>query len=264
MIPASIRHRNPGAMYPGPSARRHGSMASSALENGKHKIATFPSHEAGAAALFDLLARGYADRTLQAAITRWCGGNYAAQYLAGIEAQTGLGPRTWIDRAFLADPERAIPLAVAMARHEAGQDYPLTREQWADAHATALASFPVPVKRAPPRAAANPEWTPDNAQPSPRPEARVDDAAGASRKHALSNAWSRIQAALGLGVAGTVTADQAGWLPSAMRIIKQVASDNGVLLVICGLVAGLVVSETVKSLTKQDIADGRYTPAGDQ
>ena len=38
------------------------------------KIATFPTHQHGAAAMFDLLARKYTGRTVETAIKTWCGG----------------------------------------------------------------------------------------------------------------------------------------------------------------------------------------------
>ncbi len=264
MTAASIRHANPGAMYPGPSARRYGSTATGLLENGKHQIATFPTPMAGAAALFDLLARGYMDRTLEAAITRWCGSNFATEYLRGIEERTGLWKGTWLDLAWLSDPSNAVPLAIAMARHEAGQDYPLTETQWREAHATAFKGFPKP-RPAPPRpvAAADPAWTPDNPVPSPRPEARATDGMSASRKVTLSSIWTRIQVATGGGVAGTALAEKAGILPGTIQLVKSFASDNAAVLIVGGIVAGIAVSETIKQLTNEDIMDGRYTPSGD-
>ncbi len=70
MIPASIRNRNAGAQYPGPSARKFGSTGFETLrsKDGVHKIATFPTHLHGAAALFDLLDRRYTGLTVEKAI----------------------------------------------------------------------------------------------------------------------------------------------------------------------------------------------------
>jgi hypothetical protein len=266
--PASIRHRNPGAMYPGPSSRRYGATTEASLEGGKHRIATFPTHEDGAAALFDLLGRAYMDRTLEAAIRRWCGANHAGVYLDGIEKRTDLGRDTWLDRDFICDPERAIPLAIAMARHEAGRDYPLKAAAWEAAHARAVAALPAPKGKPKPRpaspAASRPEpWTPDNPVPSPRPEARVPEVT-ASRKWRISEWWSRLMLALGIGTGGTTIADQAGVARDFVSTVKDFAMDNAVLLVLGGVVAGLVVSETIKALTREDVEDGRYVPSGSE
>ena len=50
-IPASIRNYNPGAMWPGPSAKRFGATGFEWLIVGEryNKIATFPDGTAGAA-----------------------------------------------------------------------------------------------------------------------------------------------------------------------------------------------------------------------
>ena len=64
MKPASIRYNNPGAQYPGPSARRFGSVGTEIIGGG-HKIAVFDDPVKGAAAQFDLLNRGYAGMTLR-------------------------------------------------------------------------------------------------------------------------------------------------------------------------------------------------------
>lgn len=54
MIPASIRNNNPGAMYPGPSAKKFGSKRFETLKShdGTHKIACFDDPVHGAAAQF--------------------------------------------------------------------------------------------------------------------------------------------------------------------------------------------------------------------
>ena len=57
--PASLRYNNPGAQYPGPSARRFGSVGTETIGGG-HKIAVFDDPVNGAAAQFDLLLRSYA------------------------------------------------------------------------------------------------------------------------------------------------------------------------------------------------------------
>lgn len=135
--PASIRYNNPGAMYFGPSARKFGSSAKSIIGGG-HEIAVFDTPMQGAAAQFDLLDRGYTGKTLRQAITRWSGGNSVDSYLAGIKKETGIDENTVLTAEFLRDPSKAIPLVKAMARHEAGKDFPLTDAQWKEAHKLAF------------------------------------------------------------------------------------------------------------------------------
>ncbi len=133
MQPASIRYNNPGAQYPGRSAKKFGSKRTKIIGGG-HKIAVFPSKVAGAAALFDLFDRGYAGRTLQSAIAKWSGGNYVQSYLRFIKDKAGLRPSTKISKKFLGDEERAIGLAKAMSWHETGKRYPMTDSEWREAH----------------------------------------------------------------------------------------------------------------------------------
>lgn len=130
--PASVRHNNPGAMYPGPSARRFGSTGHSIIGGG-HQIATFPDAESGAAAQFDLLNTRYAGMPLAAAIAKWSGNNSTPEYVRSVAQTTGIRPDEMLSFELLRSP-RGIALAQAMARHEGGRDYPLTPEQWQNAH----------------------------------------------------------------------------------------------------------------------------------
>lgn len=100
--------------------------------------------------------------------------------------------------------------------------------------------------------------------PSPQMSHEAPRAVKSSRKWSLSEAWSRVLGALGLGTAGTVTAEQSELLPDAIRLVKQFAVDHAGLLIVGGIVAGVLVSETIKQLVKEDVADGRYKPSGDQ
>ncbi len=163
MIPASIRNRNPGAMYPGASAKKFGSTSYETLrsKDGVHKIATFPTHIHGAAAHFDLLNASYTGMTLEKAITRWCGGYYASTYLKVLKDRTGVDADTVLTKAMLADHAIAIPIAKAMAWQEAGQDYPLKDEEWMEAHQMAMGA-----------GTSAPEWNPRNDVPTPKPETR--------------------------------------------------------------------------------------------
>lgn len=142
-LPASIRNRNPGAMYPGAASKKFGSTSHQVLKSkdGTHLIATFPSHVQGAAAQIWLLASpSYANgqRTVRDVITKWCGGFYVSTYLQVLETQAGVRRDAVLTRGMVCNPEIAIPLARAMAWQEAGQEYPLDDTGWREAHALAL------------------------------------------------------------------------------------------------------------------------------
>jgi len=100
---------------------------------------------------------------------------------------------------------------------------------------------------------------------APAPQAATTPAVvKTSRKWSLSEQWSRIQIALGLGTGGAVVGDQANVLPDIIGLVKKFATDHAGLLIVGGVVAGVLVSETIKQLVKQDVSDGRYTPSGEQ
>lgn len=132
--PASIRYNNPGAQYPGPSARKYG-MTGTEIIGGGHQIAVFPDPVSGAAAQFDLLNRGYTGMTLQDAIRKWSGGNSSAAYAKRISDATGIPLNATLTADILNNPSVAIPLAKTAADWEAGGKYPMTDEQWSKAFA---------------------------------------------------------------------------------------------------------------------------------
>lgn len=130
--PASIRYNNPGAMWPGQSSKRFGASDYATIGGG-NQIAIFSDPVNGAAAQFDLLSRNYTGLPLAEAIRKWSGGNASDAYVANIAKRTGLSPDTVLTPEFFSDAGRSIPLARAMAAHEAGADYPLSDEQWSRA-----------------------------------------------------------------------------------------------------------------------------------
>jgi hypothetical protein len=210
MIPASIRNNNPGAMYPGKSAKKFGSTSYETLrsKDGVHKIATFPTSTHGAAAQFDLLARAYTGMTLEKAITKWCGGFYAPTYIKVLKDRADVTAETVLTKAMLADHEIAIPLAKAMAWQEAGCDFPLKDEDWLEAHQMAMG---VEV--------AAPGWNPRNDVPTPKVETR--------------NApwWARVKAAFAAigttGVVGSLGGFEASFIPAPPPGIKQTVQNLG-------------------------------------
>lgn len=167
MVPASIRNKNPGAQEPGPSSRKFGSTSHEVLRwtyKGKpatNKIATFPTSQHGAAAMFHLLNRKYTGRSIEKAITKWCGGYYAGAYAKALEAHGGCKASDALTSELLQKPEFAIALCKAMARVEAGRDFPMSDDEWQEAHEMAFGG------------AVAPEFSPDNDVPSPGPNARL-------------------------------------------------------------------------------------------
>ena len=166
IVPASIRNKNPGAMEPGPSSRKFGSTSFETLRwtyKGKpavNKCATFPTAQHGAAAMFDLLHRRYAGKTVSGAIETWCGGYYAPTYAKALEANGGVKASDILTKEMISNPQFAIPLCKAMSRVEAGQNFPLSDAEWEEAHAMAFGG------------AVAPEFSPENDVPSPGPVAR--------------------------------------------------------------------------------------------
>lgn len=130
--PASVRYNNPGAQYPGQSARKFGSTGTEIIGGG-HKIAVFDDPVKGAAAQFDLLSRAYSGMSLQDAIHKWSGGNSSGAYAQQISRATGIPLTGVLTRELLSDPAKAIPLAKTAADWEAGGNYPMSGEQWSQA-----------------------------------------------------------------------------------------------------------------------------------
>lgn len=169
MIPASIRNNNPGAMYPGKSAKKFGSRTHEILrsKDGVHKIATFPTSIHGAAAQFDLLHTSYRNMTIEKAIAKWCGGFYVSTYIKVLEGQGGVKRTDVLTSEILKNPVCAIPLAKAMAQQEAGREYPMSDEEWTASHQMAFGGSVAPA------------FSPENDVPTPKPETRAVETAKA-------------------------------------------------------------------------------------
>ena len=140
-LPASIRYNNPGAMWGGNAlTRKWGETTHVALHDGLgqgNQIAVFPDPIHGAAAQFDLwrTSKHYANKTLATAIRTWSGGNSWASYVNFLCARTpGLTRNTIINEALLRSPT-GIAMMKAQAWHEAGEKYPMSDDEWAQAQA---------------------------------------------------------------------------------------------------------------------------------
>jgi len=131
--PAAIRHKNPGAMWPGPTATKWGSTKWVYLNdgtgqggNGKgNKIATFDTWADGLCAQIDLW-RGprYRNKKFCDAIAVWSGGNHVESYIKFVmDRVPGMKRDTVINDSFLNSPMGAGFLK-AQAWHEAGKRMP--------------------------------------------------------------------------------------------------------------------------------------------
>lgn len=152
--PASIRFKNPGAMWGkgNPIATRWGATGTVALADGLgqgNNIADFPDFIHGAAAQFDLWRTGYTNRTLRAAITRWSGGNWSQPYANSLVQKTGINLDDIMTPALLASPQ-GLALMKAQAWWEAGRPYPMSEADWATAQRLVFSTVPkvkAPVKK---------------------------------------------------------------------------------------------------------------------
>jgi hypothetical protein len=164
MATAAIRYKNPGAMWGSSLAIKWGAQkAPVSLNDGTgqgNNIAVFPTYVQGAAAQFDLWQRSYSNMSLQAATTKWSGGNSDKNYVDYLCQQVGITPQTIITKEFLAGP-KGITMMRAQARWEsgttkAGQDYPLTMADWKKAQDMVFKGTNIgpskPINVAPPKA----------------------------------------------------------------------------------------------------------------
>jgi hypothetical protein len=127
--PASIRFKNPGAMWGGNAvSRKWGELANVPLNDGTgqgNRIAVFPTFVNGICAQIDLW-RGprYRNKTFAAAIAVWSGGNHVESYIAFVLKRVpGMKRDTVISDAFLNSP-MGLAFLKAQAWHEAGKPYP--------------------------------------------------------------------------------------------------------------------------------------------
>lgn len=151
MEPASIRYKNPGAMWGNSLAIKWGaSHKAVALHDGKgqgNNIAIFPTFVQGICAQLDLwrTSRNYRNRRFADAIAIWSGHNEVPSYIAFCKARVpGLTENTIMDDAFWRGSS-GIAFLKAQAWHEAGKKYPAPDADWIEAQRRVFAgaiSFP--------------------------------------------------------------------------------------------------------------------------
>lgn len=136
MEPASIRYKNPGAMWGSKLAMKWGASPKAVvLNDGKgqgNNIAVFPTFVLGICAQMDLWmsSKNYANKTLAAALTIWSGGNSVESYIKFVcDRVPGMTRATVMDATFW-HGGMAIPFLKAQAWHEAGKPYPAGEVDW--------------------------------------------------------------------------------------------------------------------------------------
>jgi len=150
MEPASIRYKNPGAMWGNALAKKWGATDTVVLHDGLgqgNNIAVFPTYVQGICAQLDLWrsSPNYKNKRFEDAIAIWSGHNNVESYIAYVLARCpGMTRTTVMDDAFWRGP-LAIPFLKAQAGHEAGKTYPAPDADWIEAQKRVFGSVTVPV-----------------------------------------------------------------------------------------------------------------------
>lgn len=148
MEPASIRYKNPGAMWGSALAIKWGAAKKAVtLNDGKgqgNNIAVFPTFVAGICAQLDLwrTSKNYRNKRFADAIAIWSGHNNVPSYIAFCKARVpGLTENTVMDDAFWKSP-MGIAFLKAQAWHEAGKPYPAPDADWIAAQKRVFSGVP--------------------------------------------------------------------------------------------------------------------------
>jgi hypothetical protein len=155
MEPASIRFKNPGAMWGNSLARKWGSTDTVKLNDGLgqgNNIAVFPTYVQGICAQLDLwrTSPNYRNKRFADAIAIWSGHNHVESYIAYVlQRVPGMTRETVMDDAFWRGP-LAIGFLKAQAGHEAGKTYPAPDADWIEAQKRVFDKFhPMPPVSSP-------------------------------------------------------------------------------------------------------------------
>lgn len=143
MEPASIRYKNPGAMWPGPRATKWGSKRWVYLNDGTgqggggkgNKIAIFDTWVDGICAQLDLwrISPNYRNKRFDQAIAVWSGGNHVESYIAYVLKRIpSMGRGTIMNDEFWKGP-MGLAFLKAQAGHEAGKPIPAPEADWIEA-----------------------------------------------------------------------------------------------------------------------------------
>ena len=149
MVPASIRYKNPGAMWGKGNAiaTKWGSTATVYLNDGKgqgNNIAVFPTFVQGICAQLDLWRTSprYRNKRFADAIAVWSGYNSVESYIRYVLARVpGMTRDTIMDDAFWKSP-MGLGFLKAQAGHEAGRVYPAPDADWIEAQRRVFSGVP--------------------------------------------------------------------------------------------------------------------------
>ncbi|MFH1343614.1 MAG: hypothetical protein ABIL01_20775 [Pseudomonadota bacterium] len=139
MEPASIRYKNPGAMWGNKLAAKWGAAKKAvSLNDGTgqgNNIAVFPTYVQGICAQLDLwrTSKNYRNKRFSDAIRIWSGGNHVESYIAFVLKRVpGMTRNTIMDDVFWRGP-MGIEFLKAQAWHEASKRYPAPDADWIEA-----------------------------------------------------------------------------------------------------------------------------------
>lgn len=138
-IPASIRYKNPGAMWGSALAIKWGAQKKAVTLNDGlgqgNNIAVFPTYVQGICAQLDLwrTSKNYRNKSFADAIRVWSGGNYVESYIAFVLKRVpGMTRNTIMNDTFWKS-SMGIAFLKAQAWHEAGMQYPAPDADWIEA-----------------------------------------------------------------------------------------------------------------------------------
>jgi hypothetical protein len=147
--PASIRYKNPGAMWGSALAIKWGADKKAiTLNDGKgqgNNIAVFQTYVQGICAQLDLwrTSKNYRNKPFKDAIATWSGGNFVEEYIAFVLKRVpGMTRDTIMNDAFWRS-SMGIAFLKAQAWHEAGKPYPAPDADWIEAQRRVFAGTPV-------------------------------------------------------------------------------------------------------------------------
>jgi hypothetical protein len=180
--PASIRYKNPGAMWGSALAIKWGAAPKAVtLNDGKgqgNNIAVFPTYVQGICAQLDLWrsSKNYRNKRFADAIAIWSGHNNVESYISFVLARVpGMTRDTVMDDAFWRSV-RGIQFLKAQAWHEAGKQYPAPDADWIEAQRRVFGIVkPVPAAPSRPLDAARP--VSPGAQPATAPPTPINQPA---------------------------------------------------------------------------------------
>ena len=160
MEPASIRYKNPGAMWGSALAIKWGAQKKAvSLNDGTgqgNNIAVFPTYVQGICAQLDLwrTSKNYKNKRFSDAIAIWSGGNSVESYITFVLKRVpGMSRNTIMNDNFWRGP-MGIAFLKAQAWHEAGKPYPAPDADWVEAQQRVFSEI---TPEPPPKPASSPD-----------------------------------------------------------------------------------------------------------